>query len=99
MADRCYNCGDRPDDDGFLGCYACWPNVVVRLQIRIKELEQFQQSLHPTELKDYMRTYYVFTDKQIDAAWDQRVYIESRDKPMIPAGELGIRRDGEGWKL
>ena len=41
---------------------------VKRLAKRIEELEQFQQSLHPTELRDYMRTYYIITDEQIDAA-------------------------------
>ena len=66
---------------------------------RIEELEKFQQSLHPTELRDYMLTYYVFISDQTDAAWKLRIHPPLADPPpvYIPASKLGIVRcDGCG---
>ncbi|MCK5018329.1 MAG: hypothetical protein KAS32_14825 [Candidatus Peribacteraceae bacterium] len=40
---------------------------IERLEQERDQLKQFQQSLHPTELRDYMKTYYVIIDEQIAA--------------------------------
>ena len=43
------------------------------------------------------------TDAQIDAAWRNRQIIFSPDNPdgpvMLIAEDLGIERDGDGWKI
>jgi len=58
-----------------------------RLQARAEEVEKYN-----TEMARVLSEGHHITDEQIDAAWDQRVYIEGRDKPMIPADKIGIKR-------
>ena len=43
---------------------------IERLESQVNQLKQFQESLHPTALRDYSKTYYVIDNDQIDAAWN-----------------------------
>ncbi|KKN78991.1 hypothetical protein LCGC14_0344670 [marine sediment metagenome] len=49
-----------------------WKKIEAGLLAQVKELEQFQRSLHPTELRDYTKTYYVIDDEMINKAWNRK---------------------------
>lgn len=72
---------------------------IEELEEERNQLRQFQQSLHPTGLRDYMKTYYVITDAQIDAAWAQGFDALAelgivRCEECGGSGEGGMRYDG-----
>ena len=75
---------------------------IERLLAENKQLRQFQESLHPTELKDYTKTYYVINNKQIDSAVqciNEFALTSQVDWCWIALGELDIYQNKDGWVM
>ena len=61
---------------------------VRELEEKVAQLKQFQRSLHPTELSDYTKTYYVFNSSEIDKAvrvWGNFDLSPGPEAPAIEA--------------
>lgn len=74
-------------EDAELEKWPRWADLCNDAADRIEELRQFQLSLHPTELDDYMKTYYVINDRQIVDA----VEVVNR--------HAGLRAGRLGWRI
>jgi hypothetical protein len=74
-----------PDEE--LAIYVAW------LEDKVEDLQRSQSILHPTELDNYMKTYYVFDDRQVDAAIRMVEGLPPRHAAWLALKRLGIHRD------
>ena len=93
-------------DAGYNQCKALNADKIDRLQKRVIELEQFQRSLHPTELRDYTLSYYVINNDQIDAAvnminaWECDPMFTDYESGWDVLNKFGIHWNEKlGWKV